>query len=249
MSLRPALPLLALLLGACAPQSQPTEPSLPVLIEGGVVEGRLVRAAGLQLALPNPTPLVARSGETLLAAYPFQLLVYQEGFLRDSLPLPGVPTFLRAKPLPLVGLEDRLFAPGLGTLPYKAKDALRTQEGVYWLDEEGLYLNRQRLDEGRYTFLSGNTRYIYAFNREALRLPDRLRLPLPGRVRAAVVLDELFVLGEEGLYRLSLEGLRLGFRPGRYSGLETDGTYLYTLEKGRLVVLQTNLEDIPGGGP
>lgn len=238
--------LLALGLGlsACVPQTQSTPASsgAPVLIEGGVVEGRLVQAAGLQLALPSPTPWVARNGPILLAAYPFQLLIYQNGFIQDSLPLPGVPTFVRAKPLPLVGLEDRLFVPGLGTLSYKAKDALYTREGVFWLDDDGLNLDRRRLSEGRYSFLSSSQRYVYAFGREALRLPDNLRVPLPGVARAAVVLEDLYLLTDEGLHRLSLEGLRLGFRAGKFTGLETDGTFLYTLESGRLLTLRLNLD-------
>mgnify|MGYP001627173561 FL=1 len=228
-------------LAACAPQAQSPVNADPILIEGGVVEGRVVRAAGLQLALPSPTRWVARNGSTLLAAYPFQLLVYHNGFIQDSLPLPGVPTFVRAKPRPLVGLEDRLFLPGLGTLAYKAKDALSTSEGVYWLNNEGLYLERRLLAEGRFDFLAASERYVYAFAHEALRLPDYLRVPLPASVRAAVVLDDLFVLTPEGIYRLSLEGLHLGFRAGAYKGLETDGTYLYTLESGRLVTLGLNL--------
>lgn len=246
--LRPALvlpSLLALITASCAPQTQIPSVSAntaPILIEGGVVEGRMVRAIGLQVALPNPTQSVARNGETLLAAYPFQLLIYQNGFLRDSLPLPGIPTFVRAKPLPLVGLEDRVFVPGLGTLLYKAKDALNTREGVFWLDGDGLNLDRRRLSEGRYSFLSASQRYVYAFGREALRIPDNLRIPLPGTVSTAVVLDDLYVLTAEGIHRLSLEGLRLGFRAGRFSGLETDGAYLYALESGRLVTLRLNLD-------
>lgn len=241
--MRAGLVALSLGLAACAPQPQtPPTPTEPILIEGGVVEGRLVRAIGLQLALPSPAPLVARSGETLLAAYPFQLLIYQNGFIRESLPLPGVPTFVRAKPLPLVGLVDRLYVPGLGTLLYKAKDALNTKEGVYWLDDEGISLERRRLAEGRFNFLAAGERHVYAFGREALRLPDRTWVPLPGVVRAAVVLEDLYVLTPEGLFRLSPEGLRLGFRAGAFSGLQTDGVYLYTLEAGRLVTLRLNLD-------
>lgn len=243
--MRAGLLACSLWLAACAPQTQTPASPAPILIEGGVVEGRMVRAGGLQLALPSPTPWVARNGPILLAAYPFQLLIYQNGFIQDALPLPGVPTFIRAKPRPLVGLEDRLFVPGLGSLAYKAKDALSTPEGVYWLDEEGLYLERRRLAEGRFAFLAANKDYVYAFAREALRLPDRLRVPLPAGVRAAVVLDELYVLTPEGLHRLSLEGLRLGFRAGNYSGLETDGTYLYTLESGRLLILELDLVEVP----
>lgn len=246
--MRAGLLACGLWLAACAPQTQTSANTAPILIEGGVVEGRMVRALGLQLTLPSPTPWVARNGPTLLAAYPFQLLIYQNGFIRDTLPLPGIPTFIRAKPRPLVGLEDRLFVPGLGSLGYKAKDALSTPDGVYWLDEEGLHQGRRLLAEGRFAFLAAGEHYLYAFAREALRLPDRLRVPLPAGVRAAVVLDELYVLTPEGLHRLSLEGLRLGFRAGDYTGLETDGTYLYTLESGRLVTLGLNLEPAPSLG-
>ncbi|RDI96544.1 hypothetical protein DV704_01630 [Meiothermus sp. QL-1] len=233
--------MLGLGLAACAPQPQAPAPGPPLLIEGGVVVGRTVRAAGLTLALPGPPQAVARNGPTLLVAYPFQLLIYQDGFLRESLPLPGVPSFVRARPLPLVGLPDRLFAPGLGTLPYRAKDALRTTLGVYWLGEEGVYLERRLLRQGRFSFLAASESYVYAFGAEGWRLPDGLRIPLPGPVRAAVVLDELYVLGPEGLYRLSLEGLRLGFLPGGFEGLESDGDYLYTLQEGRLLVLRRDL--------
>ncbi len=241
--MRAALLACSLGLTACAPQPQLSAgPVGLILIEGGLVEGRWVRAGGLQLALPNPTPWVARNGETLLAAYPFQLLVYQSGFIRDSLPLPGIPTFVRAKPLPLVGLADRLFVPERGTLPYQARDALHTKDGVYWLDEQGINLERRRLAEGTFRFLAAGERYVYAFGREALRLPDNTRVPLPASVSAAVLLDDLYVLAPEGLYRLSPEGLRLGFRAGAYNGLETDGVYLYTLEQNRLVTLRLNLE-------
>lgn len=240
--MRAGLAACGLWLAACAPQPATPPTSTPILIEGGVVEGRVVRAGALQLALPSPTPWVARSGSTLLAAYPFQLLIYQDGLIQESQPLPGVPTFVRAKPLPLVGLEDRLFVPGLGTLPYKAKDALYTKEGVYWIDQQGLYLGRRLLAEGRFSFLAASERYVYAFGREALRLPDNLRVPLPAGVQAAVVQDDLYVLTSEGIYRLSPEGLQLGFRAGVYKGLETDGTYLYTLEAGRLRTLQLNLD-------
>jgi len=51
-----ALALLALLLTACPPPVQALpDPAItaPILIEGGLVEGRLVRATGLHLALPN----------------------------------------------------------------------------------------------------------------------------------------------------------------------------------------------------
>lgn len=241
--------LLVLAIAACAPQAQPAPAPVapaPILIEGGVVEGRFVRAIGLQLALPNPPLAAARAGDKLLAAYPFMLLIYRDGFIHQSLPLPGVPSFVRARPLPLVGFEDRLFVPGLGTLLFRARDALHTPEGVFWLDEHGFNLDRRRLAEGRFTLLAASQRYVYAFGREAFRHPDNLRIPLPGTVRAAVVLDDLYVLTADAIHRLSLEGLRLGFRAGAFEGLKSDGHYLYTLQAGRLLTLRLNL-DLAGG--
>lgn len=241
------------LVTACAPKTQiapAPAPLAPILIEGGVVEGRIVRAIGLQMALPNPPLVAARAGDKLFAAYPFQLLIYRDGFIHQSLPLPGVPSFVRARPLPLVGFEDRLFVPGLGTLLFRARDALHTPEGVFWLDDHGFNLDRRRLAEGRFTLLSASQRYVYAFGREAFRHPDNLRIPLPGEVRAAVVLEDLYVLTAEGIHRLSLEGLRLGFRAGAFEGLKSDGVYLYTLQAGRLVTLQLDLDTANGsGGP
>jgi hypothetical protein len=245
--------LLVLAIAACAPQAQPapapvTPAPAPILIEGGVVEGRFVRAIGLQLALPNPPLAAARAGDKLFAAYPFMLLIYRDGFIHQSLPLPGVPSFVRARPLPLIGFEDRLFVPGLGTLLFRARDALHTPEGVFWLDEHGFNLDRRRLAEGRFTLLAASQRYVYAFGREAFRHPDNLRIPLPGTVRAAVVLDDLYVLTADGIHRLSLEGLRLGFRAGAFEGLKSDDHYLYTLQAGRLLTLRLNLDLADGAG-
>lgn len=237
-----------LLLAACAPQPGGPPEGAPVtqLIEGGVAEGRLIRANDLQIALPATPTAVARSGEVLWAAYPFQLLRYQGGILRDSIPLPGTPQWLHAKPGLVMGIGGRVYVPSRGSLPYEAKDAINTPLGLLWIDSKAFYLERRLISEGNYSFLAGNEKVAYAFGRDTIRFPDLLRIPLPAQAKAAVVLDELYLLTAEGLYRLSLEGLQLGFRPGKFEGLESDGSRLYTLEGGRLLQLTLNLDVMAG---
>ncbi|MCL6527199.1 MAG: hypothetical protein K6T57_09995 [Thermaceae bacterium] len=240
--------LLLGLLGACMPQNQAslgTRDEKPILIEGGVAEGRIVRAAGMDLALPSTPLALSRNGDTLYAAYPFQLLIYQNGFLRDSQPLPGVPRFMHSKPLPVVATEDRLYLPGQGSYPYKAKDAVATRYGLFWINAQGLYLDRNLVAEGNFEFLAAGEQWVYAFGQDALRLPDQTRIPLPGPVKAAVVLDNLYVLTPDAIYKLSPEGLQLGRIQGRFEGLKGDSNALYTLQNGALVKLSLNLEVLP----
>jgi hypothetical protein len=241
--------LLLLGLVACAPQLSPQVsptdlPTEPKLLESGTWSGRSVKTGGLEISLPSAALAVAGNKETLWVAYPFQLLVYRNGFLQETLPLPGVPTFIKSAPLPVVGFADRLYVPGLGTLGFKAKDALHTRLGVFWLDEKGVSLERRRLVEGSFSVLAANQRYVYAFGREGVRLPDQARIPLPAPARAALVLDDLYILSETGIHRLTPEGLQLGFRPGLFSGLQSDGSRIYTLESGNLVGFSLDLRDM-----
>lgn len=227
---------------ACAPQTiASTQPSTPILIEGGIVEGRVARMNGSLLALPSRPLAIARSSELIYAAYPYQLLTYQNGLLQDTAPLPGVPTYIKAKPQLLIGFADKLFIPGRGTVEYKALDAINTKLGVFWLNDKGVHLERSRIAEGNFSFLAGNERYVYAMGREALRLQDSRRIALPNTPKAAMVLDDLYVLTQEGIYHLTLEGLRLGFTAGSFTGLESDGQRLYTLQDGKLVTLSLDL--------
>lgn len=247
--MRPILFVLLGLLAACMPQGQTsnlgTAATAPRLIEGGIVDGRIVRATNLSLALPSTPLAISRNGDSIYAAYPFQLLVYQNGFLRDSQPLPGVPRFVRAKPEVVVGTEDRLYVPGQGSFPYKAQDAVETRYGLFWLDGKGLNLGKDRISEGNYSFLAAGDQYTYAFSGDALRLPDQTRIPLPAPVKAAVVLDNLYVLTPAAIYKLSPEGLQLGSIKGSFEGLEADPNTIYTLQDGALVRLNLNLEVLP----
>lgn len=240
---------LLIALGSCAPQTSSPQPesTTPVLIEGGVVQGRVAQIGGALLAFPSAPLAVARNGEKVYAAYPYQLLAYQNNAISETIPLPGVPIFVRAKPQLLIGFSDRVYVPGRGTVAFKARDAINTKTGIFWLDDKGVNLERSQLTEGSFDFLTANQTYIYAMGKQAVRFPDYLRFALPNTALAAAVAGDLYVLTKEGIYHLTLEGLRLGFLAGNYSGLETDGDRVYTLQNGRLVTLSLDLRIIALG--
>lgn len=198
------LPYLALL-AACAPLGG-AGPALPY--PGGFAEGGLV-AGRFQVALPGPPLFLDADKEALYAAYPYQLLVFREGRL-ESLPLPGVPRFLRASPRPLVGL-----GPGVWSLerlyPYPAQDAALTPQGLYWVGPAGLHLEETLLRRGRFSQVVAWGEGVAALGEEALFLPSGQTLPLPRPTRKAqasdcgvvALLDEVYLVRPEGAKRLS----------------------------------------------
>ncbi|MDX2008275.1 MAG: hypothetical protein SFU83_23775 [Meiothermus sp.] len=221
---------------------------MPVLVEGGVLEGRQVRAFGLNVTLPSAPAALARNGEVLYAGYPFQLLIYRRGVVESSVQLPGIPRYIKAKPLPLVGLENGLFVPGQGLLSYPARDALNTRQGIYWLDNDGVNLERRRVVEGSFGLMAASDQAVYAFGREGVRVSDGLRFPLPRPATAAVVQGDVYVASAQGIVRLNPDGLRLGSVDGVFSGLESDGTRLYSLRDGRLVTISLDLRLVEVAG-
>lgn len=173
------IPLLPLLLLACAPLGGEA-PLLPYpggFAQGGLVTGRF------QVALPGTPLLLDADGEALYAAYPYQLLVFREGRL-ESLSLPGVPRFLRASPRPVVGLGEAVWAAG-DLLPYPARDAALTGEGLLWVGEGGLHRDRDLLRPGSFRQVVVWQGGVVALGEEALFHPEGWRLPLPGTVRRA----------------------------------------------------------------
>ncbi|MCV5824586.1 hypothetical protein OFN33_29455, partial [Escherichia coli] len=58
---------------------------------------------------------------------------------------------------------------------------------------------------------------------------------------AAVVVEDLYMLGAKGLYRISASGLQVAFQPGDYSAIATDGETLSLLQDGRLVRFNLSL--------
>ncbi|WP_018112507.1 hypothetical protein [Thermus igniterrae] len=194
-------PLPLLLLSACAPLQAPP-PALPY--PGGFVQGGLV-AGRFQVALPGTPLFLDANGNTLYAAYPYQLLVYREGRL-ESLPLPGTPRFLRASPRLVVGLGEGVFTEG-GLLPYPAQDAALTEGGLYWVGREGLYLENTLLRRGRFQQVVALEGQVVALGEEAFFFPEGQSLPLPHPVRkaqagacgAVALLDRVYLVGPKGL--------------------------------------------------
>ena len=197
LALLPALGLLA----ACVPQAQGSLLPYPGgFARGGLVEGRF------SLALPG-TPLFLDADEkALYAAYPYQLLVYGEGRLQ-SLPLPGVPRFLRASPRLVVGLEGGVWTEG-AFYPYPALDALLTQEGLYHVDGRGLYRDGALVLPGAFRQVVAWEGWVVALGQEARFYPAGPTLPLPGPVRKAQAGACGVVALLEGLYLLRPEGLK-----------------------------------------
>ncbi|WP_135256115.1 hypothetical protein [Thermus caldilimi] len=174
-----ALPLLALL-SACAPL-QATAPVLPYpggFAEGGWVTGRF------SVALPGPPLLLDADQQSLYAAYPYQLLIYRDGHWQ-SLPLPGIPQFLRAySGKVVVGLGESVYMEE-GFLPYPARDAVWGQEGLFWVGERGLYRDTTLLRPGTFSQVVAWGTGVVALGQEAYFYPEGLLLPLPQLVRKA----------------------------------------------------------------
>lgn len=194
-------PLPLLLLSACAPL-QALSPTLPY--PGGFAQGGLV-AGRFQVALPGTPLFLDADGETLYAAYPYQLLLFRGGRL-ESLPLPGIPRFLRANPKLAVGLGEAVFTEA-GLLPYPAQDAALTEQGLYWVGREGLYLESTLLRRGRFAQVVAWEGRVVALGEEAYIFPEGQSLPLPRPVRKAqagacgvvALLDRVYLVRPDGL--------------------------------------------------
>ena len=188
--------LLLVLLAACAPL--PEGPGLPYpggFVRGSVVEGRF------QAILPGAPLLVDADAEALYAAYPYQLLEVRAGKVQ-SLPLPGVPRFLRARPRLAVGLEGGVLTPR-GLLPYPAQDALETPEGLYWVDAEGLHLEGRLLLPGSFRQVVAWEGEVVALGTEAHFFPSGRRLALPApALKAQAARCGVAFLAEGGLAHL-----------------------------------------------
>ncbi|WP_114313291.1 hypothetical protein [Thermus caldifontis] len=168
------------LLPACAPLQAPP-PVLPYpggFVQGGLVTGRF------QVALPGPPLFLDADASSLYAAYPYQLLVYRDGQW-ESLPLPGVPQFLRASGgKGVVGLGEAVYAEG-NLLPYPARDGVWTQEGLFWVGKSGLFREGELLRQGAFQQVVVWEKRVVALGEEAYFYPDGQRLPLPHPARKA----------------------------------------------------------------
>lgn len=240
--------LLALLLGllGCVPQagSSPSPSVQTLLLSNGLIQGRTVRLPALEFDLPGVPVAAATSGGRLYAGFPFQLLVYNQGQLENSLPLSSTPRFLKGWPGVVVGLDEGVYTPGRGLLRLRegALDALAVKDQLYWVDGKAFYAGSSTLAEGPYKLVAGDERRVMALTAaSAFIYPDRRSINLPEEPLAAVVVEDLYMLGAKGLYRISASGLQVAFQPGDYSAIATDGESLSLLQDGRLVRFNLSL--------
>lgn len=193
---------LLLLLAACAPLT--AQALLPY--PGGFAEEGLVRGR-FQVVLPGAPLFLDADEKALYATYPYELLRY-DGLALESQPLPGVPTFLRARPGLAVGLGRAVYTER-GLLPYPARDAVLLEEGFFWVGEGGLYREGVRLQEGDFRRVVAWEGGVVALGREAYFHPEgrRVALPAPAEEAAATACGVAFLAGGR-LYLLRETGVK-----------------------------------------
>ena len=240
-----ALLLLAALAG-CAPQTAQRGESAALVFPGGVVQGRWVETAGGSFPLPAP-PLDVDAGEGgLEVLYPYVWQRYQGGELAASYDLPARARTIRARPEPVVLLEDGLYTPESGWRAFPARDAVRTAQGTFWVNDEGLWRGPDRLRDGDFERVVALGRGVLALGRgRALLWPAERELELPEDWTAADAAGDLYLLTPAGVHRYDPEGYELGFYAGAFRDLAASrraGVWLLTPE-GEPVHLTLELEE------
>ena len=234
--------VLLLLLAACAPRQSAPGPKAEVrLVPGGRIEGRWMDWRGQRFALPAVPLFVDAAGERFFAAYPFRLLVFGPGGRIGDLPLPGVPRFLHARPVPVVGTDGGVWIEGQSPWQVPAKDA-RWKGRLYWING-GAHVDAELRFSGRFKAVVADDLKV-AFLGEEARFLSGEHFPLPA-FKKAELFDDLYLLTEDALLRYSPGGLLLDRRPGRFSDLAVDADGVWVLEDGQVLHLGFNLEETP----
>ncbi|WP_287369781.1 hypothetical protein [Oceanithermus sp.] len=240
-----ALLLLAALAG-CAPQTAQRGESAALVFPGGVVQGRWVETAGGSFPLPAPPLDVDAGEEGLEVLYPYVWQRYQGGELAASYDLPARARTIRARPEPVVLLEDGLYTPESGWRAFPARDAVRTAQGTFWVNDEGLWRGPDRLRDGDFERVVALGRGVLALGRgRALLWPAERELELPEDWTAADAAGDLYLLTPAGVHRYDPEGYELGFYAGAFRDLAASrraGVWLLTPE-GEPVHLTLELEE------
>lgn len=235
--MRPSLALaLVLALAACAPR---LAEGRVLLVPGGVVQGAWVEPWGIPL--PGPPLLADGRKDLLYFAYPFELLVYEDAMPKASIPLPGTPRFLHARPLAAAGGPFGLWSER-GTLDHPARDARATPKGLFWLDEQGRpYHDRRPLGEERYQAVVAHGERVAFLGREAWFLDLGRFAIVP--FKKAELFTYLYLLTPRGVAAYTPSGLELAFLPGSFQDLKVDEAGVWLLgEGGELVATDHELE-------
>ena len=228
---------LLLLLAACAPRPAGKAPVL--LVPGGRVVGAWAELDG-GFPLPGPPLLADRAGPRLYLAYPYELDVLEDGEPVATYDLPGVPRFLHARPEPVVGTPEGVFAPAGGFAPYPARDARRKDGRLFWTDGDA-HRDDERLFSGGFRQVVADRERV-AFLGEEARFLDGARFPLPPFLKGEL-LENLYLLTEEGVLAYSPSGLELARVKGRFLDLAVDESGVYLLlPTGEVLALDLDLE-------
>jgi hypothetical protein len=211
----------AFLIAACAPRSvDVAETPAALVFPGGVVQGRWVEAAGASFPLPAPPLDVDAGDQGLEVLYPYVWQRYRDGALVERYDLPARARRLHARPEPVVLLEDGVYTPEAGWRAFRARDAVRTARGVFWIGDGGLWRDRERLLDGEFERVLAVGDEVVALGRtRAVRWPGARELELPEGWTAADAAGDLYLLTPAGVYRYDLEGYELGFHAGAYRDL------------------------------
>jgi|AMFO01.1.fsa_nt_gi hypothetical protein len=234
-------PLLVAVLGACAPTTGSVAPKT-LLVPGGTIAGRWANLESQTFPLPSPPRFADTDGNTLYAAYGYELLVFRDGALWQSLPLPSPPRFLHARPQPVVGVREGVYLPGKGLFPYPALDA-RLKGALWWTDGDA-WREGDRLASGPFRLVVADDERVAFLGGEAF-FPGLSRFPLP-KFRAAELYQNLYLLTDQGVLAFSPGGVLLGKHPGIYDALAVDGRGVWLLQnQGGLLRLSLDLEEAP----
>jgi len=209
------------------------------------VQGRWVESPAGSFALPAPPLDVDAGPDGLEVLYPYVWQTYRDGELASVHDLPSRARAIHARPEPIVMLEKGFFTPERGWLSLPATDAVRTGEGVFWVNEEGLWHERELVADGSYERVLAVGDEVLVLGREhALAWPAEREIELPLDWFAADSAADLYLLSPAGVHRLDPAGYEMGFYAGNFSDLAVSagaGVWLVTKE-GQTLHLTLELE-------
>lgn len=240
--------VLILLLGGCVPGVSPGRQAAErvLVFPGGWIEGRWVHQGENVYSLPAAPRDADAKKQTLGVVYAYSWQRYLEGQLEYEATLPYPALRLHARPAWLVVLERGLYTEAAGWLDYPARDAVNTDGGLYWVNEEGLWQGNRRLLEGEFERVLAPGSRVLALGRErGVYWPDEEEIDLPPGWTAADAAGDLYLLTPTGLLRYDPAGYELGSYPGDFSDLAVseDGDVWLAAGDGRVIHLTPELEE------
>ncbi|WP_457637003.1 hypothetical protein [Oceanithermus sp.] len=240
--------ILTFALGGCAPQvSGGQQAAERVLVfPGGWIKGRWVYQGNDVFSLPAKPTDADASGLTLGVVYEYSWQLYQDGQLTSETPLPYPALSLHARPAWVVVLNRGLYTRATGWLDYPALDAVNTDDGLYWVNEEGLWQGGRRLLAGEFERVLALGNRILSLGRDrGVYWPNREEIVLPPDWTAADAGNDLYLLVPAGLLRYDPGGFELGLYPGSFTDLAVgeDGGVWLAAADGRVIHLTPELEE------